>query len=273
MGLMGIGEFARLSRLSPKALRLYDELGLLAPARVDPDSGYRWYSPGQLEQARLVASLRRIGVPLAQITVILGLEAPAAADRVCAYWAEAEADHAARRALVGFLVDRLHGKRSVMYEVSVRDVPERTLLCLLRHVRHDELFAVGREFIARFREGVPRVEGVFGAAFVVYLGEVSQDSDGPIEWCRPIPGEQAAQIAARFPDLTLRTQGAYQEAFVRQGPATRVNLDQTMLAFESLFAWAAEQKRKLNGAPRQVFIQNPANGEIGPDSELGIPLR
>jgi DNA-binding transcriptional MerR regulator len=41
MGLMGIGEFARLSRLSPKALRLCDELGLLPPARVDLDSGYR----------------------------------------------------------------------------------------------------------------------------------------------------------------------------------------------------------------------------------------
>jgi hypothetical protein len=60
MGLMGTGEFARLSRLSPKALRLYDELGLLRPARVDLDSGYRWYACGQLDQARLVASLRQI---------------------------------------------------------------------------------------------------------------------------------------------------------------------------------------------------------------------
>ena len=76
MGLMGIGEFARLSRLSPKALRLYDELGLLPPARVDLDSGYRWYACGQLDQARLVASLRQIGVPLAQIKVVLGLDAP-----------------------------------------------------------------------------------------------------------------------------------------------------------------------------------------------------
>jgi len=76
MGLMGIGEFAPLSRLSPKALRLY-ELGLLPPARVDLDSGYRWYACGQLDQARLVASLRQIGVPLAQIQVILGLDARA----------------------------------------------------------------------------------------------------------------------------------------------------------------------------------------------------
>jgi hypothetical protein len=47
MTLLSIGEFARLSRLSAKALRRYDQLGLLKPARVDPDSGYRWYAAGQ----------------------------------------------------------------------------------------------------------------------------------------------------------------------------------------------------------------------------------
>jgi DNA-binding transcriptional MerR regulator len=43
---MSIGEFAGRSRLSAKALRLYDELRLLPPARVDPDSGHRWYGAG-----------------------------------------------------------------------------------------------------------------------------------------------------------------------------------------------------------------------------------
>lgn len=123
MDLMSIGEFARLSRLSPKALRLYDELGLLPPAQVDPDSGYRWYAAGQLDNARLVASLRQIGVPLAQIQLILSLEPEAAAAQVGAYWSGAEADHAARQGRAGYLVDRLAGKRNVMYEVAVRDIP------------------------------------------------------------------------------------------------------------------------------------------------------
>jgi hypothetical protein len=57
--LLTIGEFARLSRLSPKALRLYDELGLLRPCRVDEWSGYRYYAPSQLERARLVGWLRQ----------------------------------------------------------------------------------------------------------------------------------------------------------------------------------------------------------------------
>lgn len=67
MNLMSIGEFARRSRLSPKALRLYDELGLLAPASVDDDSGYRYYAESQLDRARLIAALRQLQISLAEI--------------------------------------------------------------------------------------------------------------------------------------------------------------------------------------------------------------
>jgi protein phosphatase len=74
---MTSGAFAQASGLSRKALRLYDELGLLHPARVDPDTLYRFYHPGQLEQARLVAWLRRLGMPLAVIRSVSGLPPPA----------------------------------------------------------------------------------------------------------------------------------------------------------------------------------------------------
>ncbi|MBA6434881.1 MerR family transcriptional regulator [Streptomyces sp. GMR22] len=114
MGLLTIGAFARASRLSPKALRLYDELGLLPPARVDPYSGYRLYDPAQLERARLVAWLRRLGMPLADIRAVCELEPETAAREVRAYWARVEADTAARRDLAAFLVDHLSGKDTTM---------------------------------------------------------------------------------------------------------------------------------------------------------------
>ncbi len=134
MGQMSIGEFARDSRLSAKALRLYDELGLLPPARVDEDSGYRFYEPGQLKQARLIVALRQLQVPLAEIKAILPLEPVQAAERVREVWAATEAEHTSRRALAAYLIDELSGKRSVVYEVSTREMPERSLLCLKRNV-------------------------------------------------------------------------------------------------------------------------------------------
>ncbi|MFD9073963.1 protein phosphatase 2C domain-containing protein [Streptomyces lasiicapitis] len=114
MGLLTIGTFAKASRLSPKALRLYDELGLLAPACVDPVTGYRLYAPEQLDQARLVAWLRRLGMPLVRIRHVCTLEAGPAAQEIRAFWAQVEADTAARRDLATFLIDRLSGKEPAM---------------------------------------------------------------------------------------------------------------------------------------------------------------
>lgn len=114
MGLLTIGTFAKASRLSPKALRLYDELGLLTPARVDPVSGYRLYAPEQLDQARLVAWLRRLGMPLARIQHVSTLESAAAAQEIRAFWAQIEADTAARRDLASFLINHLSWKDHAM---------------------------------------------------------------------------------------------------------------------------------------------------------------
>jgi serine/threonine protein phosphatase PrpC/DNA-binding transcriptional MerR regulator len=115
--LSTIGEFARAARLTPKALRLYDELGLLPPAAVDPDSGYRLYEPGQLERARLIAELRRIGMPLAEIREVCGLAPGAAAEAIAAYWRRVSADTAARGRLAGLLVDHL-SERTTMSEAN-----------------------------------------------------------------------------------------------------------------------------------------------------------
>lgn len=107
MARLSIGEFAKASGLTPKALRLYDELGLLPPAQVDPRSGYRSYDRRQLDRARLVAWLRGLGMPLARIRVVCDLPAPAAAAEVASYWRQVEADTAARKELATFLVGQL----------------------------------------------------------------------------------------------------------------------------------------------------------------------
>jgi protein phosphatase len=126
MDMLTIGAFAKACRLSPKALRLYDELDLLRPARVDPDTGYRYYAVGQLEQARLVAWLRRLGMPLAEIRQVCRLhdrDSTAAAREIRAYWARVEAQTAVRRDLAAFLVDHLtadsdeSGKDTAMLEL------------------------------------------------------------------------------------------------------------------------------------------------------------
>jgi PPM family protein phosphatase len=69
--LMPIGEFSERSGLSPKRLRSYAAGGLLVPAAVDSASGYRYYSPSQLRDAKLIDTLREAGMPLADIAALL----------------------------------------------------------------------------------------------------------------------------------------------------------------------------------------------------------
>lgn len=276
MDLLSIGEFARLSRLSPKALRLYDELGVLPPARVDPDSGYRFYEAEQVDRARLLSALRQIGIPLAQIKVILDLEPRTAAEQVASFWANVEEDHTARRELAGRLVDRLNGKRSAMYEVSTRALPDRSLLCLKRHVDgYDGVWALGKEFIALLKERpLPRMDGRAGAAFQIYHGEVSEDSDGPIEWCRPVPQDHAEELSARSPELTLRIEPAHEEAFVPVG-TVEVTPAQWQLIADTLFGWAAQQQRQPSdlGVRLTYLATPPRTADSRPDIDYAVPLR
>jgi DNA-binding transcriptional MerR regulator len=69
--LLPIGRFARRSGLTVKALRHYDTLGLLSPARVDPVTRHRWYAPEQLEPARRIRRLRALDLPLADVRAVL----------------------------------------------------------------------------------------------------------------------------------------------------------------------------------------------------------
>ncbi|HEX3426226.1 MAG TPA: helix-turn-helix domain-containing protein [Acidimicrobiales bacterium] len=244
---VSIGEFARRSRLSVKALRLYDGLGVLVPARVDDASGYRYYDVAQLEAARLVAMLRQLDVPLAAIRELLACDPADAAERIAAHWQEVESAHDARRELADYLVNQLSGKRSVMYEVATREIPERSLLCLKRSVDPQGAWALGKEFIAVLRERpLPKMEGREGAMFTIYWGEVSADSDGPVEMCKPVPEGEAQALASHYPELSLRTEPAHREAYVAlpndslpAGPGGNP-APQWQLASEALRAWAVE---------------------------------
>ena len=79
--MFSIGEFSRLGGVSVRTLRHYDEIGLLCPATVDPDTGYRGYSADQLGQLNRIMALKELGLSLAQ----------------------------ARRLLDGITLDELHG--------------------------------------------------------------------------------------------------------------------------------------------------------------------
>jgi hypothetical protein len=123
-----------------------------------------------------------------------------------------------------------------------REMPERSLLCRKRHVAgRDHAWAFGKEFIALLRHyQLPQIPDG-RRVFCIYWGGVSEDSDGPVEWCPPVPADEAEALAARCPELTLRAEAAHQEAFVRIGDG-QIDGANWQVVSRSLEAWS-EQRR------------------------------
>ncbi len=66
-----IGDFSRMTQLSIKTLRHYHHVGLLAPADVDPDTGYRFYSTEQVPTAQIIRRFRDLDMPVDQLRAVL----------------------------------------------------------------------------------------------------------------------------------------------------------------------------------------------------------
>ena len=273
MDLMPIGAFAERSRLSPKALRLYDRLGLLPPARTDPGSGYRFYSEDQVASARLVALLRRLGMPLAVIADITARPPVETAEAVGSYWAGVESVMADRRVLVSYIQARLTGADMARYDIQTRSIPERTLLSISRHLHADETDAFFGDAFFRLRSAAPGVEGIAGCPFLVFYGEVSDDSDGPMELCRPVATGSAVDPATATADVQLRVEPAHDEVFIRLAMKD-MGWPALAPAVDALEAWMREQRREPAGALRQVLIADQRTAAPGtPVCDLSVPLR
>ncbi|WP_055689268.1 MerR family transcriptional regulator [Streptomyces prasinus] len=277
--LLGIGAFAARARLSAKALRLYDRLGLLAPARVDEVTGYRFYRADQVERARTVALMRQLDMPLARIAEVVDADDGAvAADRLAAYWADVETRLAGQRTLAEYLRGRLSGRSSEMYGkfvVETVDVPRQVLITETRHTLADELPAWIGSALGRLEEAA--CGGVAGAPFVAYHSEVSMESDGPAEACVPVADEAAARAWAgaqgRARGTAVRVEPAQRLARTRITKA-QVAHPQILAAFEAVEQWMAAEGLTAAGPCREVYFADwDATGAEDPVCDVAFPMR
>ncbi|MBY6304872.1 MerR family transcriptional regulator [Streptomyces clavuligerus] len=279
-----IGAFARRARLSPKALRLYDRLGLLTPRRVDEATGYRWYDPDQVDRARLVVLLRRLDMPLARIAEVVELPGPEAADAVAAHWSAAEERFAAQRAVAGLLQDRLSGRSQDMYEVTLTETAGHTVLTERRRVLAGELPRWIPRSCERLHALAESCGGAAGPPFVVYHGEVSEESDSPAEVCLPVaadvPSARAAvhraTAAPAEPDagaMSARPEPPRRLAAARVTKSLMV-YPRMLPVYDAVAQWALDQGLERVGPGREIYFADWA--PAAPEDEvcaIAFPVR
>jgi hypothetical protein len=155
------------------------------------------------------------------------------------------------------------------HDVTLRTLPERRLALINRHVRASDTDAFFNEAFATLRSTGPGLEGIAGCPFLIFYGEVSDDSDGPIELCRPIAGA----VSAPADGVQTRIEAAHDEVYVRlrkselMWPAMRAALD-------DLEAWAQTKDRQPAATFRQVLIADQRTAASDTlVCDLSVPLR
>jgi len=147
-----------------------------------------------------------------------------------------------------------------MDEITVRDVPEQTVLTEKRRIAVDELPGWILEASARQDQALSTVGGPIAPYFVVYYGEVTATKDGPVELCSPISPENAGLVA-----LPSRVEPAHREAFTRI-TKKEVRFPQILRAYEAVESWALANNEQFAGNPREVYFTD--FDAAGPDDDV-----
>jgi DNA-binding transcriptional MerR regulator len=254
--------------LSLKALRLYDELNLLRPASVDDSTGYRYYREDQVHFARLIGLLRGLDMPLDRIAVVLDSEAADRAEEIRRYWREVEGTMSVRLRLVDYIDTYLAGRGDEMYEVRTRLVPEQQVLSIKANVLQPQLLP----FLMKWMSGVAEVLDAAGVkhqthTFVVYHGQVSEDSDGPVEVCMAFEGTVSP------PDgLQVRIEPARQELYATISKA-QCEFPRILEAYDAVQRYGIAHGMEMTTPPREVyFVDVNAVGPDDPFVDIAWPM-
>lgn len=266
--LVPIGRFSKMTRLSVKALRNYDDLGLLVPAVVDRSSGYRYYTYGQANRAEAIRVLRSLDMPLQDIREALEADDPEVAAKVLdRHRARLEAELDRHERMLAFMGRLMERKEGVMpYEIEVKEVPAQHVAVVRKHASKT---TIGRDISSGFaaigeatgRAGVP----LAGPPFLIMFEVVDEESEGDIEIAFPVSmpfGGGGEVVGREEPAMTVAStmhRGAYDEI----GPA-----------YSTLTGWIQEHGHEIVGPPREIYLTDPSETPDPADyvTEIQFPI-
>jgi DNA-binding transcriptional MerR regulator len=256
---MSIGEFARRTLLTPKALRLYDRIGLLRPETKDQATGYRHYTTHQVRNGQLIGLLRAAGLSLAEIGPILedaDTDVGAAIRRL--ELSSARLDHRVsdQKLLIRHVQATLEQGADPMFTIHTRNVPAARVMSIQRRLHASETDAFVREAKAAFAAHLDGTNPT-GPFMLIFHGIVSDEDDGPLEAALGCPGDvQPTDL------IGIRTEPAHGEAYTTI--TKREWAYPAILAAYDAVACSAESRARSGSrlSCREVYVAEPDDVEL-----------
>jgi DNA-binding transcriptional MerR regulator/DNA gyrase inhibitor GyrI len=243
-----IGEFSKLCGLTVKTLRYYHEEGLLLPAVVDRDTGYRYYKAAQLETARVIAYLRDLEFPIAEIKELLG-------DQDETDLLDALERH---RSQLKERIKRLQKTVRSLDQFILEERQGQTMANIsdgLQEKNLDPILVAGIRMKGHYNEcgkGFARLGGGFGRLIcgkplLLHYDTEYREEDADFEACLPIRQHKSVEGASvhKLPGVRCVT-------LVHKGP-----YEQMGRSYAKVFEWIKSRNYKVVLPTREVYIKGP----------------
>jgi DNA-binding transcriptional MerR regulator len=265
-----IGDFSKLSQVSVKTLRYYDEIGLLKPIEIDRFTGYRYYSAGQLSRLNRILLLKDLGLSLDQIGRLLQSDLPPDQLRGMLKLRQAEIERSieeeeARLARVAALINQIEQENTRMsnYDVVLKKVAPLRIAAVRDVVANygaqGELWNELEAYLAQ--QNVKPV----APCLTVDHNEGYKERDVDLEVCEVIDAPLAETPRVRVYELPAVEQMA---CTVHRGP-----FNQLGQGYQALMHWADANGYRFCGHSREVYLQVGGSGDDAANvAEIQIPV-
>jgi DNA-binding transcriptional MerR regulator/effector-binding domain-containing protein len=261
-----VGDFSRATHLSVKTLRHYHQVGLLEPAAVNPDTGYRYYSADQITTAQVIRRLRDLEMPVADVkAVLVAPDAPARNALIAAHLNRLEAELAQTRAAVESLRNLLQppdGAEAIKH----RSVPSTAAAAIGAVVDHADLLAWWQGALGELHATV-RAQGLraTGPSGGVYASELFQQDRGEATVFIPVTGRVRA-IGRVAPMMVPAAELAIISHYGSLADAD--------LSYAKLGSYATTHEISIDGPLREYYLRGAGDtaDEAEWRTEIGWPI-
>lgn len=227
------------------------------PARVDPATGYRYYTPDQVPRARLIGRLRRLGLPLARIRFLADLTPEARALELRG-WLRTQRSRFDERAALVEAWEWSAEDIALTDGVKLRDVPATKVLCRSRHVDSaalPDLVRTAERDIRGHLRSSGRPEG--GTKLVSFQDLVTPDSEGLVEVAVTYDGS-----VEPTGDLYIRLVPSHTEAYLPV-PVEHEDLPLILRVYDAVEAWIdARPGVTCTGSPYEIYPGTNAGFDV-----------
>lgn len=262
--LYRIGLFAQMNRITVKALRFYEEQGLLLPARIDAESGYRYYTMRQMEPLHRILALKEAGFTIEDMK---RLDASGDERSFLLRKKNAILEKIAQLTLQLSKIDGylMAGGNSLSAPVMVKTIPETVCAVMRRRIdSYDALFDIMPE-MGGYMEDAGCVCALPEYCFTRYLEPGYKEEQILVEICEAVTEQKADRGCLRFRTIPeTRAACIYHKGSYRDFPKT----------YEVILRYIEENGYEICGNIRESYIDGVWNKDSEDEwlSEIQIPV-